>query len=215
MLFGKLLPREGNFFAMFNQHADHIVVAVRAFSNLIARYSDLREREQHNQAVDEAKRAANRVAQQVHHLVHQTFITPIDREQIHALINSMESVLDAIQHCAESMALYDVQHITAEIQRLTELCVQCCEYMQAALTLLGQVSNTSTANTVLQTCGEIAKLESDANRVLRVAMGNLFRDEPDMREVIKLKTVYELLENITDCCEDAANLIEGVVLENA
>ena len=127
----------------------------------------------------------------------------------------MESVLDAIQHCAESMALYDVRHITDEIRRLTDINVQCCERLQSAMALLGKVSHAPTAEAVLKTCAEVAQLEADANRVLRVAMGNLFRDEPDMREVIKLKTVYQLLETISDECEEVANLIEGVVLENA
>ena len=215
MLFGKLLPKEGNFFEMFNQHADHTVVAVRAFSDMVARYTDLAEREKHNQTVDEAERAADRTAQQIQQLVHQTFITPIDREQIHGLITGMESVLDAIQHCAESMALYDVRHITDEIRRLPDINVQCCERLQSAMALLGKVSHAPTAEAVLKTCAEVAQLEADANRVLRVAMGNLFRDEPDMREVIKLKTVYQLLETISDECEEVANLIEGVVLENA
>ncbi|MFW9594616.1 MAG: DUF47 domain-containing protein [Macromonas sp.] len=215
MLFGKLLPREGNFFEMFNQHADHIVVAAHALSNMVACYSDLSEREKHNQTVDKAERAADHVTQQINHLVHQTFITPIDREQIHGLINGMDEVLDLIQDCAESMALYDVRHITDEIRRLTDINVQCCERLQSAMTLLGKVSNAANAETVLKTCADIDQLESDANRVLRVAMGNLFRDEQDVREVIKLKAVYELLESITDQCEDVANLIEGVVLENS
>lgn len=215
MLFGKLLPREGNFFEMFNQHADRIVEAARAFSNLVANYSNLELREQYNREVDNAERAADRVTHEVNRLIHKTFITPIDREQIHTLINTMDDVADLIQDSAETMALYDVRHMTEEISRLTDLSVRCCERVKEAVSLIGKVNDAATAEAVLKTCEEIDKLESDADRVMRAAMSKLFREEPDVREVIKLKAIYELLETITDKCEDVANVVEGIVLENS
>ena len=215
MLFGKLLPREGNFFEMFNQHAERIVEAARAFSNLVANYSDLALREQYNREVDNAERAADKVTHDVNRLIHKTFITPIDREQIHTLINTMDDVADLIQDSAETMALYDVRHMTEEILRLTDLSVRCCERVREAVSLIGKVADSNTAEAVLKTCEEIDKLESDADRVMRSAMSKLFREEPDVREVIKLKAIYELLETITDKCEDVANVIEGIILENS
>jgi predicted phosphate transport protein (TIGR00153 family) len=215
MLFSKLLPREGNFFAMFNQHADHIVEAAHAFSNLVANYSDLQKRESFNREVDNAERAADRVTHEVNRVLHKTFITPIDREQIHQLINTMDDVADLIQDSAETMALYDVRFMTDDIVRLTDLSVKCCERLKDAVALIEKVSDAATAEAALKTCEEIDKLESDADRVMRSAMSRLFREEPDVRELIKLKAVYELLETITDKCEDVANLIEGIVLENS
>ena len=215
MFFGKLLPREDNFFEMFNQHADRIVEAARAFSNLVANYSDVQLREQYNREVDNAERAADRVTHEVNKAIHKTFITPIDREQIHGLINTMDDVADLIQDSAETMALYDVRHMTEEIVRLTDLSVKCCERVRDAVKLLDKIADHSTAEAALKTCEEIDKLESDADRVMRSAMSKLFREEPDVREVIKLKAIYELLETITDKCEDVANLIEGIILENS
>jgi uncharacterized protein len=215
MFFGKLLPREGNFFEMFNQHADRIVEAARAFSNLVTHYADTHMREQYNRDVDNAERAADRVTHDVNKLLHQTFITPIDREQIHKLINTMDDVADLIQDSAETMALYDVKFMTDDIKRLTEISVKCCERLAAAVKMLSTISDKATAEAALKTCEEIDRLESDADRVMRSAMSKLFREEPDVREVIKLKAVYELLETITDKCEDVANLIEGVILENS
>ena len=215
MLFGKLLPTEGNFFVMFNQHADRIVEAAHAFSELVANYNDPILRDKFNQDVDNAERAADRVTHDVNRAIHQTFITPIDREQIHSLINTMDDVADLIQDSAETMALYDVRHMTEEIVRLTDLSVKCCERLRDAVYLLEKISDQATAEAALKTCEEIDKLESDADRVMRSAMSKLFREEPDVREVIKLKAIYELLETITDKCEDVANLIEGVVLENS
>lgn len=215
MLFGKFLPREGNFFEMFNQHSDRIVEAARAFSELVANYNDPHLREQYNRDVDNAERAADRVTHDVNKMLHKTFITPIDREQIHKLINTMDDVADLIQDSAETMALYDVRVMTDDIKRLTEISLKCCERLKDAVYLLGSIANPATAEAALKTCEEIDQLESDADRVMRSAMSKLFREEPDVREVIKLKAIYELLETITDKCEDVANLIEGVVLENS
>ena len=215
MLFGKLLPKEGNFFELFNQHAERIVEAARAFANLVANYSDNHLREKYNREVDNAEHAADRITHEVNRLIHTTFITPIDREQIHALINLMDDVADLIQDSAETMALYDVRHMTEEITRLTDLSVRCCERVRDAVKLLDRIAEPATAEAALKTCEEIDKLESDADRVMRSAMSKLFREEPEVREVIKLKAIYELLETITDKCEDVANLIEGIVLENS
>ncbi|MCZ2496196.1 DUF47 family protein [Xylophilus sp. Kf1] len=215
MFFGKLLPREGNFFEMFNLHAQRIVDAAHAFSRLVAHYNDPQLRQKYNQEVDDAERAADRVTQDVNRAIHKTFITPIDREQIHTLINTMDDVADLIQDSAETMALYDVRVMTEEIVRLTDLSVKCCERLQDAVKLLGKIADAATAEAALKTCEEIDRLESDADKVMRSAMSKLFREEPDVREVIKLKAIYELLETITDKCEDVANVIEGIVLENS
>ena len=215
MLFGKLMPRDGNFFEMFNQHAERIVEAAHAFSQLVTHYGEPELREKYNREVDSAERAADRITHDVNKALHKTFITPIDREQIHALINTMDDVADLLQDSAETMALYDVRHMTTEIVRLTELSVKCCERVKDAVGLLDNIGEAKTAEAALKTCEEIDRLESDADRVMRNAMSKLFREEPDVREVIKLKAIYELLETVTDKCEDVANLIEGIVLENA
>ncbi len=215
MLFGKLLPREGNFFDMFNQHADRIVEAAYAFSQLVINYNDLHLREKYAQDVDNAERAADRITHDINKAVHKTFITPIDREQIHSLINTMDDVADLFQDSAETMSLYDVRYMTDEISRLTDLSVKSCERLRDAVKLLNKLADPATAEAALKTCEEIDRLEGDADRVLRSAMSKLFREDVDVRELIKLKAIYELLETITDKCEDVANLIEGIVLENS
>ncbi|HOP90646.1 MAG TPA: DUF47 domain-containing protein [Ottowia sp.] len=215
MLFSKLLPKEGNFFELFNQHADRVVEAAQAFQQLVAHYADVHLRAKYAQDVDNAERAADRITHEVNRLIHTTFITPIDREQIHGLINLMDDVADLLQDSAETMALYDVHHMTDEIVRLTDLSLKCCQRVQAAVRLLGKIAEPATAEAALKTCEEIDQLESDADRVMRSAMSKLFREEPDVRELIKMKAIYELLETVTDKCEDVANQIEGIVLENS
>lgn len=215
MFFGKLLPREDQFFSMFNQHADHVVQAAHAFANLVAHYGDAELRTKYHREVDQAEGAADRVTHEVNKAIHRTFITPIGRELIHGLINTMDDVADLLQDAAETMALYDVRQMTDEITRLTDLSVSCCERLRDAVQLLHKVAEPAAAEAALKTCDEIDKLESDADRVMRAALSKLFRSDIDVRELIKLKAIYELLETITDKCEDVANLIEGVILEHS
>jgi predicted phosphate transport protein (TIGR00153 family) len=215
MLFGKLVPREGNFFGLFNQHAGFITEAARAFIELIQHYDDIELRERYADEVGTAERQADKITAEVNRLLHKTFITPIDREQIHGLINAMDDVVDLLQDASETMSLYDVQAMNDDILRLGDLSAKCCERVQHAVSLLAKISHPGVAAAALKTCEEIDRLESDADRVMRSAMSRLFREERDVRELIKLKAIYEQLESISDRCEDVANLIEGVVLENS
>jgi len=215
MIFGKLMPREGNFFELFNEHGNRIVEGARAFMAMVTHYAEPTLREKYAADVDVAERSADRITAEVIRQLHKTFITPIDREQILGLINAMDDVLDLLQDATETMSLYDVRHMTDEVRRLGDISARCCERVQYAVTLLPKLSDPSVADAAIKTCEEIDRLESDADRVMRSAMSKLFREEPDVRELIKLKAIYELLESISDRCEDVANLIEGVVLENS
>jgi uncharacterized protein len=214
-MFGRLMPREGNFFSLFNEHGDRIAEGARAFMAMVQNYRDPALRQRYADEVDAAERAADKITAEVMRSLHRTFITPIDREQIHRLINAMDDILDLLQDTSEVMSLYDLQHMNEDVLRLGEISVRCCERVQNVVTLLPRLKDAAVAESALKTCEEIDQLESDADRVMRGAMSRLFREEPDTRELIKLKAVYEHLESISDRCEDVANLIEGIVLENS
>jgi len=215
MWFGKLLPRDGNFFELFNQHADRTAEGSRAFMAMIQNYNDTPLREKYAAEVDVAERAADKVTAEVHRQLHRTFITPLDRDQIHALINGMDDIADLLQDSTEVMSLYNVQRVGEDIVRLAEISVRCCDRVQSVVRLLSRLKQPEVAEAALKTCQEIDALESDADRVMRAAMSRLFRDEIDTRELIKLKAIYEHLETISDRCEDVADIIEGIVLENS
>lgn len=215
MFFAKLLPREGNFFELFSEHGAQIVVGAHAFMRMIQNYDNVELREQHAAEVDRAEHHADRVTAEVNRMLHRTFITPIGREQIHGLINAMDDIVDLLQDTSETLQLYDVRSIPEDVLRLGELSVRCCERVQYAVSLLPKIHTPAIAEAAIKTCEEIDRLESDADRVMRSAMSRLFREQEDVRELIKLKTIYEQLESISDRCEDVANLIEGIVLENA
>ena len=208
-MFGRLMPREGNFFELFNAHADKIAEGSRELSAMMTTFSEL---ELHAQHIDGAERSADKITHETITLLHKTFITPFDRDQIHLLITRMDDILDLMQDVAESVVLYDIRKVTPEAKQLAEICQMSCERVRTAVQLLTNLKQT---DAILKTCQEIDRLESDADRVMRSAMSKLFRDEPDLKQLIKLRTIYELLELITDRCEDVANVIEGIVLENS
>jgi uncharacterized protein len=209
-MFGRLLPKEGRFFDLFNAHAVQVVRAARELKLLMENYE---AREQHSRIIDEAEHAADRITAETIRLLHTTFITPLDRDQIHQLVNAMDDICDLIQDTTETLTLYDVRTITPEAARLADIGLKCCERVKDVVELVGSEKRTFEA--IMKTCDEIDRLESDADRVMRSAVSRLFRDEQDVREIIKMKAIYELLEAVTDRCLDVANLAEGISLENA
>ena len=208
-MLGRLMPREGKFFDLFNAHAERILEGSRELAAMLGTFTEL---EAHAQRIDAAERAADKVTHETIALLHKTFITPFDRDQIHQLITAMDGILDLIQDVAESIALYDLRRITPEAQQLAEICQMSCERVRDTVGLL---TNVKRADAIMKNCEEIDRLESDADRVMRAALSKLFRDESDIKQLIKLRTIYDLLERITDRCEDVANVVEGIVLENS
>ncbi|HJT60403.1 MAG TPA: DUF47 domain-containing protein, partial [Burkholderiales bacterium] len=179
---------------------------------LAAMIGTFKELDAHAQRIDAAERAADKVTHETISLLHKTFITPFDRDQIHQLITTMDDILDLIQDVAESIALYDLHSVTPEARQLAEICQMCCDRVQTAVGLLTNVKQSAA---ILKCCEEIDRLESDADRVMRAALQKLFRDETDVKQILKLRVIYDLLETITDRCEDVANVVEGIVLENS
>jgi predicted phosphate transport protein (TIGR00153 family) len=208
-MFGRLMPTEGKFFDLFNQHAELCVKGVHEILALMSNFDDL-DRRVH--AIESIEKQADKVTHNTIDLLHKTFITPIDRDEIHHLITRMDDILDLIEDAAQTVSLYDLKVITPEAKRLAELCLHSIEKVQAAVALLHNMNN---SRQILAICEEIDRLESDADHVMRAAMSKLFRDEPDVRNLIKLKAIYEILETVTDRCEDVANIIEGIIVENA
>ena len=211
-MFGRLMPTEGKFFELFNQHAELCVKGAREMVDLMTNFDDLDIRLHAIEAIEAIEKEADKVTHNTIEMLHKTFVTPLDRDDIHQLITRMDDILDLLEDAAQTISLYDIKVITPEAKRLAELCLSCAEKVQAAVTLLPNMDN---SRTIMDLCTEIDRLESDADHVMRAAMSKLFRDEPDVRNLIKLKAIYEILETVTDRCEDVANIIEGIVLENA
>lgn len=208
-MFGRLMPTEGKFFELFNQHAEFCLKGAHEMLALMTNFDDLEIRVH---AIESIEQEADKVTSATMEMLHKTFITPIDRDDIHKLITRMDDILDLMEDAAQTVSLYDIKAITPEAKRLAELCLACVEKVQAAVKLLHSMDN---SREIMKICVEIDRLESDADHVMRAAMSKLFRDEPDVKNLIKLKAIYEILEMVTDRCEDVAKIIEGIIVENA
>ena len=208
-MLGRFMPTEGRFFQLFDEHAEQVAQGSRELAELMANFDDIERR---TRSIETLEKRADKIAHATIELLHKTFITPIDRDDIHRLITRMDDILDLIEDCAHSIFLYDVRGVTPDAARLAGINVACGAKVKEAVGLL---SNMEHAQRILAVCNDIDRLESEADHVMRSAMARLFREEPDVRQVIKLRSIYELLEQMTDRCQDVANIIEGIVLENA
>ena len=211
-LMANLVPREGRFFDYFNQHADRIAQASHELTLLLSEYTDVGARAGRIERINDLEHEADRITHDTSALLQTIFVTPLDRDDIHRLISRMDDVLDLMQDAAESLTLYDVQVVTIHAVELAALLQNGCERLQSAVALLSSMKN---APEILRLCSEIDTMESRADRVMRTAISTLFREEADIRQLIKLKAIYELLETATDRCQDVADVIESVVLQNA
>lgn len=213
-MFGRLMPKEGKYFELFNAHAEQTVLGGKALVSLIEALigGDTAKAAAFAEQIDAYETHADRITHETVAALHTSFITPFDRDEIHQLIGNMDDILDLTQDVAESINLYDIRQVTPEAKQLADIVLVCCQRVQAAVSQLHSMDN---APTILKNCHDIDHLESDADRIMREAMSKLFREEQDIRQLIKLKAIYELLETVTDRCEDVANTIEGIVLENS
>jgi predicted phosphate transport protein (TIGR00153 family) len=210
-LLSMLMPQERKFFALFNQHASLVVQGAAALVEMLDGYADGTRRDEFVAKIQKIEHNADEVTHETVALMHNTFVTPFDRDQINKLIQRMDDILDLIQDTAESLMLYDVHTLTAEVRHLANLMQLSCPKVHDAVIQLSSMDN---GQAILRICQEIDALESDADRVMRSAISRLFREEKDVRQLVKLKAVYELIELATDKCLDVALVIEGVVLEN-
>jgi hypothetical protein len=206
-----LMPCEARFFTLFDRHAECVVAGARAMTELVRDYADEARRAALIERIGEVERSADKVTYETVSLLHATFITPFDRNDIHRLISGMDDVLDLIQDAAESMHLFDIQTLPPESARMAALLENCCGKVQSAVKLLSSMDNATRALALAQ---EIDALESEADGVMRAGISKLFREEQDVRQLIKHKNVYEYLENAIDKCQDVANVIESVIVEN-
>jgi uncharacterized protein len=204
----RLLPHDASFFTHFETQGKKTVEGCLAFQQMI---SDPTALDGKAERVKQIEHECDDVTHAVVEALHKTFITPIDRNDIYRLITKMDDIMDLVEAAADRLALYEMPKMTKEAAELAACLVSSAEHV------LGAVSGIRDLNKpggILEHCIEINRLENVADNILRTALAKLFREEKDPISVIKWKEIYETLEAATDRCEDVANIIEGVVLEN-
>lgn len=203
------VPREAKFFDMFRDSTD---VVVEGAKELIAMIDDLNHVEDHAKNIKNLEHKADKVTHRAVEALHSTFITPFDRDDIYRLVSKMDDMMDYMDAASQRFYLYDIQTVTPEIRELGNIILLSAESVRAAVAGLENLK--SSAKTIAH-CAEVNRLENQADNVLRVGMAKLFRENIEIKDLIKLKEILELLESVTDRCKDVANIVEGIVLDHA
>jgi uncharacterized protein len=203
----RLIPRETKFFDMFVEMAQNVIEGARLMKALLEDFRDVPAQ------IARLKDIEHRGDDMTHAVItklNQTFITPFDREDIHRLASSLDDVLDLLNAAGDRIMVYKINAVTKEAAHLAGLILQQSEELAKAVAVLEKQHQS-----VLQHCVEINRLENEADRVTREAVGHLFDTEKDPIQLIKMKELYEVLELATDKAEDAANVLESVILKSA
>ena len=204
-----LLPREEEFFGLFERHAALTVEGAKEMQRLVHGEQNIRTRAAR---IKEIEHETDVITHTCVERLHRTFITPFDRDDIHRLITRMDDVMDYIDSAAIAVVLYELTEMTSPARALADVLVRSTESVAVAVSGLKTVKQ---SKVILDACIEVNRLENEGDEILRNALADLFRGASDPLLVLKWKEVYEALENATDRCEDVANIIEGVVLEHA
>jgi uncharacterized protein Yka (UPF0111/DUF47 family) len=202
----KLIPREEKFFEMFNSMAENADSTVGLLAEMMESFDNLSDR------ASSIKTKEHLGDSQIHELIRKlnsTFVTPMDREDIHHLASAIDDIIDLADAAANRVVLFGIEgrfYGAPELARVLRL--QTRQIRKAVESLPNQ-------ERILEQCQEIHRLENEGDQVFQEAMGRLFKDETDPIRLIKRKEILESLERATDTCEDVANVLEGIVVKNA
>ena len=205
----KLMPKSDEFFDDFDAQCAVTVEGAKMLHALLSDYRDVAVRVQ---ALKDVEHKGDEVTHRAFNRLHQQFITPFDRTQIHALLGRIDDVLDMTNAAAARLHYYEIQTSLPDAVELARLLVLSAEKVREVVAALRLIKK---PEQILAGCKDIKKLESQADEVLRAGMGRLFKSGVDPLTIIKWKEIYDLIETATDKCLGVANVIEGVVLEHS
>ena len=204
-----LVPRSEKFFDLFEEDAKNLVDGAKTLRDMLENY------DQANRIVkkiESFEHEGDRITHDLFAELNRTFVTPLDREDIHALASGIDTIMDQIEAAADTMVLYAVEHPTDQAKLLADIIVDSTEQIYQAISVMRARRN---LREILVYCVEINRLENEADEVRRRVLAGLFREETDVFRLIKWKEIYELLERATDNCEDVADVLQTIVMKNA
>ncbi len=202
----RLVPRETKFFDMFAEMADNLLEGARLMADIL---TDFKNVEARVQQLSDIEHRGDDMTHAVLTKLNQTFITPFDREDIHKLAASIDDVLDFVHAAGERLVMYHIRSAPPAAAELANVVVRQSEQLAKAMRRLDKQDG------LLDYCVEINRLENEADQIARHAIAALFEREKDPIALIKQKELFEVLEMASDKAEDAANVLESVVLKSA
>jgi len=204
----KLIPQEVEFFDMFVRSAENTLKGAKLLKKISDNFDSLSE---DAAKLERLEHDSDQITHDIMEKLNKTFVTPIDREDIHELTAALDDVMDFIEAATERMILYKVKAPTSEMKEISDVILRQAEEINSVMPKLRQLKHSQ----VMEHCIEINRLENEGDRILREAVARLFDQKTDPLEVIKWRDIYEYLETATDKCEDVAVIIEGIVLKHA
>ncbi len=208
-MLSRLLPRQTNFFDFFEKHAAISVQAGAELAKLSHDESNVDEIARH---IKQLEHQADEVTHSCMEMLHKTFITPIDRNDIHRIASKLDDITDYIDAVARQMDLFEIDTVPESVKEGVVVMYQATQAVERAVKGLRNMRNPTA---ILGECVRINELENQADRIKASSVARLFREETNPIVVLKWNQIFQALENVTDACEDLANVIEGVVLEHA
>lgn len=205
----RLIPREEKFFDLFSQQAANVVEGAKLFKDLLENYDNIEQKRMH---IEKVESAGDEITHHILEKLNTTFITPMDREDIHALTSALDDILDFINATTQKMSLYGITSMTEDAKALAEIILRSSE---ETATLIDNLKNMKNVSCMKAGWIEVNRLENAGDTVSRHAIAGLFKNVTDPIEIIKWKELYEHMETAIDKCEDAANIVESVCLKSA
>ncbi len=200
-----LFPREEDFFALFRKQSAFVRQSAHMLDEMVTRFDDLDER---SRALKAVEHEADQITHELMARLNKTFITPLEREDIHDLASNLDDVVDAVEALASRLVLFRVPRATPEAVKLTGIIAAAGDQIDLAVTHL---KNSDELKPYLV---EINRLENEADGVSRQAVADLFTGRHEVLDVLRWREIYGRLEGAADKCEDVANTIEAIVLKN-
>jgi predicted phosphate transport protein (TIGR00153 family) len=201
----RLIPREEKFYDDFKMMADQLRHGARLLEQLLATDPPAFDKAHE---IKEVEHQCDFLTHEIIQRLNKTFVTPIDREDIHEIARTLDDVIDEIDNAAHLIPLYRIETIRGGARELTRVILQQCDELRNAVEAL------EARKGVLERAIEINRLENEADRIHKTAVGQLFDEEKDPIKVMKWKEILDVLERATDRCEDVANLLENVVVKH-
>lgn len=204
MIFG-LIPKEEAFFDLFKKAAHNMIEGSRLLKDMMEDFRDLPGKAKQ---IKEVEHVGDGITHDIAMRLNQTFITPVDREDIHDLASALDDILDAVEAVADRFVIYKIARPTDSAIRLADILYQASVAVGCGVDRIGM------SHAQIKECSvQVNSLENEADRVSRDAISGLFEKETDPISVIKWKEIYETFEEGTDRCEDVANVLERIVLK--
>lgn len=209
-VFQFLVPKDKKFFPLFEEASSNLIELA---SNLHEAVNlPLKEREALFLKIDELEQRGEDLTRQTNLELSRNFITPFDREDIHSLVTSIDNVADNLHGAASRMRLYQVDKITKSIRKLTEINLEACQHIDAAVK---ELKNLERMKTITNACTKINKLENKSDNVYNKAVFEIFENETDVKNIIKYKEVLSVLETATDKCKSVASVLESITVKHS